>query len=157
MNKVSIVNYESEMALELREVYFTAIRMICVRDYTQEQVAAWAPENFDPKIYQEKMDRLKPFVAKIDSKVVGYADLQPDGLIDHFFVHGEYQAQGIAKSLMQTILKAGKNLPKLYSHVSFTAKPFYQKMGFIVERVQDVEIRGVVLQNNVMVFLNKKS
>ncbi len=110
---ITINKFEKEMIADLWQVYFTAIRLICVKDYSDEQVNAWAPDNFDMKLFEERQENLNPFVAKMGSKVVGYADLQPNGLIDHFFVHGKYQSMGVGGALMNSILKKGHDIGKL--------------------------------------------
>ena len=53
---------------------------------------------------------------------------------------------------MQTLLDAAnkKRLERLYSHVSITAKPFFEHFGFKVVNPQQVEIRGEILTNYVM-------
>ena len=101
---ITLEEYDSEMAPSLWEVYYTSIRMVCGGDYSKKQIEAWAPESFDLNVFKEKMDKLNPFVAVLDGKIVGYADLQLDGLIDHFFVHGEFQRRGIGRKLMQAVL-----------------------------------------------------
>ena len=151
---VSIEKYDVEMIPEMWDVYFTSIRMVCSKDYSKEQIEAWAPESFDLNLFREKMDRLNPFVAMLGRKVVGYTDLQEDGLIDHFFVHGEFQGKGAGTKLMEAVLNKGKSYPKLYSHVSHTAKPLYLKHGFTVAKVKNEEVRGVYIENNLMVREN---
>lgn len=131
---ISINKFEKEMAVDLWQVYFTAIRLICVKDYSDEQVNAWAPDNFDMKTFKERQEILNPFVAKLGSKVVGYADLQSNGLIDHFYVHGEYQSIGVGDALMNAILEKGHSMTKLYSHVSMTAKPFFSIIVLLWKR-----------------------
>lgn len=147
---ISIVNFETGMEDDLWKVYFSAIRLICISDYSEKQVQVWAPDQFDMEIWAKKLQELNPFVAKIGSTLVGYADLQTDGLIDHFFVHGEHQSVGVGTMLMNSILQKGHNMEKLYSRVSMTAKPFFQHHGFVVIKEQVVEIRGEQLINNVM-------
>lgn len=151
---VTVVKYDAGMIPELWDVYFTSIRMVCSNDYSKEQIEAWAPESFNLNIFKEKIDNLNPFVAVSEGKVVGYTDLQSDGLIDHFFVHGDFQRIGAGTILMEAILNKGKCYPKLYSNVSHTAKPFYLKHGFSVEKVRDEEIRGVFIENNLMIKEN---
>ena len=148
---IIIEKYDAIMIQELWDVYFTSIRMICCNDYSREQIEAWAPESFDINLFKDKMNKLNPFVAVLDGKVIGYADLQESGLIDHFFVHGEFQGKGAGKKLMESILVKGNNYPKLYSHVSHTAKPLYLKYGFSVSKVKNEEVRGVQIENNLMV------
>ena len=152
----TIEKYDVAMLPSLWDVYFSSIRMVCSKDYSKEQIEAWAPESFDLNIFGEKMDNLNPFVAISNGKAVGYADLQEDGLIDHFFVHGNFQGKGIGGKLMEAILKKGASLPRLYSNVSHTAKPLYLKYGFSIEKVKNEEVRGVYIENNLMVRENKR-
>ena len=91
---VRIRNYQTSDAKALWEIYFHTVRNINVRDYSQQQVEAWAPNGFDSDLWQKRMNELLPFVAELDGCVVGYTDLQPNGLIDHFFCHHECQGKG---------------------------------------------------------------
>jgi putative acetyltransferase len=134
----------------LWEVFYSSIHQVCSNDYSQEQIQAWASTEIKKEFWSTKMQSIKPFVAVSQDKIIGYADLQDNGLIDHFFVHGDYQSKGVATSLMNTILKKGKGRKRLYSEVSHTAKPFYEKHGFHVVREQEVLMRGVALTNNIM-------
>ena len=131
-------------------VFYSAIHQVCSRDYTREQIQAWAPIDLDSSKWAKKIQSIKPFIATIDGKIVGYADLQDNGKIDHFFVHGDHQAQGIASALMNTIIRKAPIQQTLYSEVSHTAKPFYEKHGFNVIQVQEVKMHGVALTNNIM-------
>ena len=85
----------------------------------------------------------------VDERIVAYADLQPDGYIDHFFVHGEHARQGIGTLLMRHLLAlAGqRGLAGLTSDVSRTAQPFYRRFGFVVVAQREPVIRGVVVPN----------
>lgn len=135
---------------ELWSVFYTSIHQVCSNNYSEEQIQAWAPADLDQAIWVKKMQSLKPYVAIDGRKIVGYADLQIDGKIDHFFVHGDHQGQGVGNRLMNKILKVGVNKDRLYSEVSHTAKPFYEKNGFTVTKVQKVTMRAVELTNSLM-------
>ncbi len=84
--------------------------------------------------------------------MVGFADLQADGYIDHFFCHHAHQGQGVGRALMQQIAQAADaaGLARPYSHVSLTARPFFERYGFRIVTEQGVSIRGVTLSNFVM-------
>ncbi|MBJ6907397.1 GNAT family N-acetyltransferase, partial [Vibrio cholerae] len=116
------------------------------------QVEAWAPDDFSSEIWQRKMNLLSPFVAEIDGKIVGYSDLQENGLIDHFFCHHEHQGRGVGRQLMEHVLRMGKlqGITRFYSEVSITARPFYERFGFKVTQEQTIEVRGQKLCNFVM-------
>lgn len=136
-------------------VFYSAIHLVCSKDYSKEQIQAWAPTDLDLSLWAKKIHSIKPFIATLNGKIVGYADLQDDGKIDHFFVHGNHQAQGVARALMNRIIQKAPAQQKLYSEVSHTAKPFYEKNGFKVIKVQEANMRGVVLTNNIMERCNQ--
>ncbi|WP_394245348.1 GNAT family N-acetyltransferase [Vibrio astriarenae] len=149
---IQLDDYRSEDANDLWGIYFHTIRHINIRDYSLDQVAAWAPDNIDSQRWRNKMESIKPFIAKIDGKPVGYADLQQDGLIDHFFCHHQFQSRGVGRVLMSHVEQQAKQrgISRLYSHVSITARPFYERMGFTVIKEQLIEVRQHHLKNFVM-------
>ena len=83
---ITIRPYVIADAKALWLLFFNTVRTVNSRDYSQKQVEAWAPDNFDFDIWQQRMAGIQPFVAEIDGVIVGYTDLQASGLIDHFFV-----------------------------------------------------------------------
>jgi putative acetyltransferase len=91
-------------------------------------------------------------VAEIDGQPVGYADVQQNGYIDHFFVSGHYPRQGIGKALMVFIHSEALrlNITELTSNVSRTAQPFFERFGFIVVEQRKPVIRGFEMQNALM-------
>jgi len=139
----------------LWQVYYTAIRQGCANDYSPSQLEAWAPDDFDRQIFFNKMRELRPFTAFIDGVIAGYADLQADGYIDHFYVHGDYQRKGVGDALMARILLKGRAYPRLYSNVSNTAKPFFERHSFYVVKKQLIEVHGQYLENNAMEFIQR--
>ncbi|MCG9695308.1 GNAT family N-acetyltransferase [Vibrio sp. Isolate22] len=149
---VRIRNYQESDAKALWEIFFYTVRNVNIRDYSQEQVEAWAPSGFDFALWQKRIDGLKPFVAELDGHIVGYTDLQPSGLVDHFFCHHEYQGRGVGRALMEHVFTIGqiRGVSRYFSEVSITARPFYERMGFKVVNDQQVDMRGVTLTNFVM-------
>lgn len=147
---IHIRNFKDGDEDELWDVFYSSIHQVCSNNYTLEQLDAWAPKSLDPKLWVSKIRSIKPIIAIKDNKVVGYADLQEDGLIDHFFVHGNYQSLGVGSRLMKEILKLGNAKTRLYSEVSHTAKAFFLRYGFEILKVQHVTMHGVSLTNNLM-------
>ncbi|MGR5136863.1 GNAT family N-acetyltransferase [Vibrio jasicida] len=149
---IIIRDFQEEDAPKLWALFFNTVRNVNRRDYTEQQVKAWAQEGFDSQLWLKKMVSIQPFVAVLDGVIVGYSDVQPSGLVDHFFCHHEYQGQGVGRALMTHVLEQAKakGLTRIYSEVSVTARPFYEHMGFIVVNEQQVEVRGATLTNYVM-------
>ena len=152
---VTIRRFQSGDEQALRDLFYNTIRTVNLQDYSEQQVKAWAPDEYDQAVWSEKISALDPFVALIDDVIVGYADVQTDGYIDHFFCHSDYQGQGIGKKLMQSIHEQAKAkaLHRLYAHASITARPFFEHFGFSMVKQQQVEIRGQKLTN----FIVEKS
>jgi len=154
---VTIRDYVEADAEALWNIHFHTIRNINIRDYTQQQVEAWAPIRADLSVWRKRMRGLSPFVAESEGVIVGYTDLQQDGLIDHFFCHHQYQGQGVGKALLNHVFSVGKqrNVPRFYSEVSITARPFYEHYGFNVVEQQEMVVRGQKLKNFVMEKVNE--
>lgn len=136
----------------LRAVFYSAIHQAARADYTEAQLAAWAPSHYDEQVWIARMRAIAPFIAEVDGRIAGYADLQADGYIDHFFVAGHAGGKGVGGTLMRHIHDeaAARGIAGLYSHVSLTAQPFFEHYGFaLVERRMPV-VRGVALANALM-------
>ena len=144
--------FKATDAPALRALKYATIRQVNRKDYTEQQLQAWAPDEYDESEWLARISAMNPLVATLDGVIVGFADVQDDGYIDHFFCHVDYQGQGIGKALMNEILAISqlKSVKRLYSHVSITARPFFEHYGFYVVREQQVDIRSELLTNFVM-------
>lgn len=138
----------------LWQLKFATIRQINCRDYSPAQCAAWAPDDLDPALWQQRVQGMNPWVALLDGEIAGFADLQADGYIDHFFCAAHCQGRGVGRALMQQLMAVAqaRGLSRLYSHVSLTARPFFEHCGFVVRAQQEVSIRAVTLTNFVMEY-----
>ena len=144
-----IRRYKRGEEKRLWEIFFNTIHKINIRDYNQAQIFAWAPPDLDNEIWKSKIESINPYVAVNDECIVGYADLQENGLIDHFFCDHRWQRKGVGSLLMRNIQEEAikKGLRYLFSEVSITAKPFYSSHGFIVTKKHMLKIRGTRLIN----------
>ena len=90
------------------------------------------------------MRSIRPFVVEVERNIVGYSDLQSGGLIDHFFVHHEWQRRGIGRVLMSEIERRAFSgrIGQPETHASITARPFFETFDFVVVREQELEMRG---------------
>lgn len=149
---IVIRDYLESDAEVLWKLFFNTIRNINSRDYSQAQVEAWASDSIDIEYWTKRMSGLSPFVAEIDGVIVGYTDLQSDGLIDHFFCHHEYQGKGVGRAMMNHVMELGqvRGVHRYYSEVSITARPFYEHLGFRVVNDKIQEVRGQKLRYYLM-------
>jgi putative acetyltransferase len=130
-------------------VFYSAVHEIASADYSPEQIQAWAPENPELEKWAARMQGISPFVAEVEGCVVGYGDVQLDGYIDHFYIKSAMVRKGVGSSLMKHIQQVAlqRGISELYSNVSHTARPFFEKWGFVVESPQTVTVRGVTMRN----------
>jgi putative acetyltransferase len=95
------------------------------------------------------MQGIAPFVIQRGDVVVAYADVQPNGYIDHFFVAAGANGQGMGGMLMRRLHARATNelrVSELTSEVSRTAQPFYQHFGFEIVDHHVKEVRGVGIE-----------
>lgn len=133
----------------LHAVFYSAVHTIAAGDYTPAQLDAWAPDRPDMEKWTVQMRAIRPFVVEEEGRIVGYADLQADGLIDHFYVSGTTARRGVGRLLMARIHARAQELklPQLYSDVSRTAQPFFERFGFLVLEHKTVVVCDVNLPN----------
>ncbi|CAN7617204.1 GNAT family N-acetyltransferase [Acidovorax sp. LjRoot129] len=154
MPSILIRNFRPGDEAALRAVFHASVHGLARQHYTPEQRDAWAPQQHDPAQWAERMQANQPYVAQMDGSeaLAGFADLQPTGYIDQFFVSPAFAGQGVARALMDHLYAQARQrgIPRLWAHVSLTAEPFFAAQGFTVQERREVERAGVVLRNALM-------
>src|SRR5215207_1111488 len=119
------------------QVYYAAIRRTAIRDYTEEQVRAWAPDEstVDAQAWADRRAAAHTFVVCVDNVVAGFSDFTDDGLLDMLFVHPDHSGRGLARLLVEKIQSeaAARGLTRLVTHASRTARPAFEALGFVVD------------------------
>lgn len=138
--------------LECITLFQNTIHAVNANDYSPIQLEAWAPK-VKPEItprWQTISENIS-YVAELENQIVGFGDLTEKGYLDRLFVHKDFQGQGIAAIVQKLEKRANElNLEEITTAASITAKPFFEKAGFVVMKEQQVEIHGVKLTNFVM-------
>ena len=117
-----------------------SVRRVALRDYTPEQLRAWAPDAIDRERWVQRCAEHRTWVAEIDQSVVGFIELEAAGHIDMLYVDADHQLQGIARALLETAEAAAREtrLVRLFAEASLTARGFFQRQGFVVIAAQTV-------------------
>lgn len=147
--------YKQGEELALLTVFQSAVRESAARYYTASQIDAWAPKEFTAEMREQWIARIHsnhPWVAEVEGKPVGFADLQVSGYIDQFFVAAPYAGLGIGSALMKQLHATAETsgTPRLFAHVSLAAQAFFAHHGFVVEEERTPVIRNVTLSNALM-------
>nr|WP_233148460.1 GNAT family N-acetyltransferase [Rhodopirellula sp. MGV] len=125
------------------------VHRVNIRDYTKEQVDAWAPAEIDQDAWRERFNSRFAYVAIENNSVVGFTDMTKAGHLDRLFVSADHQGQGIARRLVEQLIHDAETegIESISTDASITAKSFFEKMGFAVVTEQSVNCRGVRLTN----------
>jgi putative acetyltransferase len=141
--------------LALRAVFHSAVHGLASRDYTPEQIEAWAPSEFTTELQERWVSRVRgiqPFVVEFEGLLVAYADIQPSGYIDHFFVAAHMAGRGVGSVLMHHLHRVAneRGISVLTSDVSRTAQPFFERFGFLIVAERTPIVRGIAVPNALM-------
>ena len=130
-------------------LFYNSVHTVCAKDYTKEQLDIWAPEVSKSGNFPRPLEDNFCFVALIDHQIVGFADITKEGYLDRFFVHKDFQKQGVGKTLLKAIEDQASHLglKQIVLEASITARPFFEKAGYKVTLNQQKEIKGVLIKN----------
>ncbi|MGV3484599.1 MAG: GNAT family N-acetyltransferase [Planctomycetaceae bacterium] len=139
-------------ALACWQLFQDTVQRVNGRDYSPEQIAAWANRSANPDSWCRRFEGKIAYVVEHDASIVGFADMTHDGYLDRLFVSADHQRMGVATLLMDAVqaTAAQWHLPRIHTQASITAKPFFLSRGFVVVSEQTVECRGVRLTNFLM-------
>ncbi|MFN6105662.1 MAG: GNAT family N-acetyltransferase [Planctomycetaceae bacterium] len=137
----------------LAAIYHDTIHRVNCRDYTLAQCHAWAPpESREPEGWIRKQASRLTLLAEEAGQIVGFGELEPEGHIDCFYVHHDWQRRGVGRRLLANLEQAARSqgVDRIVLEASVTAQPFFVAQGYRVVRHQQVERRGEWLANAVM-------
>lgn len=136
--------YHDDEADLLWQLLHDTVHQVNCRDYSSRQLQAWAPDTIDLSKWSERLRRTRPIVVEHRDSLVGFAELEPSGHIDCFYVHVDWQRKGVGGFLLNAVEQSAceQKIASLYTESSITARPFFQSRGFILEKEQTVTLRG---------------
>ena len=147
---VTLRPYRGTDAEPTWQVFRAAVRVTAAADYTPEQVEAWSPDEVDLEAWGRRRAAAWAVVAVEGDRVVGFSDLTDDGVLDMLFVHPDVGGQGVARLLVEAVLGEARRrgLTRVVTHASRTARPAFERLGFVIDRENpDNWTRGVRVPN----------
>ena len=139
----------AEDAGEMLRLFVNTVHRVNRRDYSQPQVDAWASPEITVDAWAQRQQTRRVFVAEKNGQIVGFAELETNGHLDGFYCHHAFQRQGIGTALLRRVIEAATvlRIPCLFADVSITARPFFERQGFVVVAAQNVVRHGVTFLN----------
>lgn len=146
---MTIREYRPEDCLAILELFWQTVHTANARDYTREQLDAWATGHEDPSQWDASLRRHLTLVAEEEGRIVGFGDMDTDaGHLDRLYVRADREGCGVGTALCDRL--EAETGGDFVVHASITARPFFEKRGYRVVRRQEVERGGVRLVNYVM-------
>jgi putative acetyltransferase len=137
---------------ELIDLFRETVHTVGKNDYTPEQLATWAPNDISVDKWLVRFQTSFTLIAELDGQIAGFANLKNDGYIDMMYVAASKQGRGVATALYLELEAEArkKNLKRLYSDVSLTARKFFLAKGFSIEKEYSKRVDNVEFPNAIM-------
>jgi putative acetyltransferase len=137
---------------QIAQLFHQTVREVNIRDYSNNQVAAWAPDNIYFRDWAKICSERFTYVADDQGIIAGFGELEFKGHIDCFYCNKNYQRMGVGSKIYSAIEAKAYELGinRLYTEVSITAKGFFLSKGFSIITEQQVELRGENFVNYAM-------
>ena len=137
---------------EIAQLYRDTIINVNAKDYTKEQIDAWAATYNNQEGWVRRMEEQYFYVAVSDNKIVGFASIDKFGYFDLLYVHKDCQKQGIGSKLAAKIEEVANEteLNEITVQASVSAKPLFEKLGYKVTGEKHKTVSNVPFTNTVM-------
>ncbi|TWT84577.1 putative N-acetyltransferase YafP [Planctomycetes bacterium CA13] len=147
--------YRTDDADALLSLFRDTVFRVNCRDYTPQQLEAWAPAEVSLDAWRERFNNRVAIVIETDAEIAGFADMTLAGHLDRLFVSADHQRRGVGKMLVDELkIRASElGIADISTDASITARPFFVAQGFTVVRQQSVLCREQQLMNFKMQFV----
>lgn len=145
--------YRPEDLPEIARLFYDTINTVNLKDYSPEQVRVWSGCWEGLLERNDFFQRLYTLVAVEQGQIAAYGNIDGSGYLDHLYVHKDFQGQGLATALCDALEArcTAQGLKTVTTHASITARPFFEKRGYVTKKAQEVERQGVLLTNYEMI------
>lgn len=149
MKKLVLRQAKPEDVEEMCRLFVDTIHTVCDKDYNEEQRRIWVTRAENKEVWLNKVRDEYVLLAESSENLVGFSALRANDYLDLLYVHKDYQRKGIARILCHFIEKEAlrRNGTIMYSDVSITAKPFFEKNGYHLLQEQKNVINNVEIVN----------
>lgn len=138
---------------EMQELFRSTVLNVNLRDYTEEETADWASCGDSIERFKELVSQ-NYFVGAFneDGCMIGFSSMNEKGYLHSMFVHKDWQGRGVATCLLSEVENIADRfgVAEITSEVSLTARPFFERKGYEVIKIQKRKANKLELTNFVM-------
>lgn len=125
-----LIRYSSAFDPDIAALFHDAVHSSCRCDYAPDELAAWAPDDIDPASFCKRLSGSFAVLAAEGSVLAGFGSADT--------------SSGCIGSLILRTLEREYGAP-CWAYSSYTALPFFRRMGYVPEREDMAVRRGVAL------------
>lgn len=94
-----IRKYQASDCADLAELFYSTVHTANAKDYSKEQLDAWAPRSRNLKDWNRDFEKHISFVAVENKQIVGFGDIDKTSYLDRLFVLPDHQRMGIGTAI----------------------------------------------------------
>ena len=149
---MNIRSYRAADCPLLAQLFYDTVHTVNARDYSPAQLAAWATGSVDLAAWNRSFLQHHTLVAIDADQIVGFGDMDQDGFLDRLYVHHAFQRRGVARAILQQLEEQAKarGVTRFTTHASITARPFFERFGYVVLQRNEVVRAGISLTSYTM-------
>ena len=117
-------------------IFRASIEEMGSEDYSEDQCEAWKARADDAAAFATRLSDALTLIASQDGADVGFASLKGKSELDMIYVDPAYSRRGIGAALVDALsrLAEARGAESVISDVSDTAKPLFERQGFVAQR-----------------------
>lgn len=135
---------------DMQDLFRSTVLNVNIKDYTMEEVEDWASCGDDMEHLKELLS-YNQYVGAFDEQdcLIGFSSMNKNGYLHSMFVHQDWQGKGVATLLLSEVEKIARQykVKEITSDVSKTARPFFERKGYVVECEQKQQANRLKLTN----------
>ena len=104
---MEIRQYKPSDCKEMADLFYNTVHTINAKDYTKEQIDAWATGQVDLEKWDQSFQEHYTVDAALDCTIVGFGDIDKTGYLDRLYIHANDQGKGIATMICDQLEQGG--------------------------------------------------
>jgi putative acetyltransferase len=151
MKNLVIRKTKLEDMKSVEDAHRSSIQEICSRDYTEDQIESYSFVKYTLDRWENSVNNDYHIVVEVDGNVEGFCHAKMldngDGEVVGLYFTRKIVGQGIGRKVVENAFDYLNkyNPKKIVLTGTITAKPFYEKMGFIEIEKKKINMRGAEL------------
>ena len=117
-------------------IFRASIEALASEDYSADQCEAWAARADDAAAFGAGLAQSLTLIATLEGASIGFASLKGADVLDMLFVDPDHARRGVGTMLIDALTRiaAARGAERLSAEVSDTARPLFERRGFVAQR-----------------------